>query len=1198
MLDLYRASAGSGKTYRLARTYIFYLISISDGGNAPRLRNKYELADAARHILAITFTNKATNEMQVRIINSLYNLAYGAPVVKTDDSGRQVVEDVEYMDDFRQTLRVSREKIAEACKIALASLLENYSDFRISTIDSFFQMVLRTFAYETNNHDTFQVELDSEYVSKVSVDATLDVIDDEEDPENDTIRFWVKLMMDRIDKGWNIFNSNLESKSQKNPYKTFVNDVKRLDNEEYKQIRDEEDKQIRDEVEAYLNKKPDLRSLYNDLKKKYEDDVKDAFKSMRKVCHDLYLNLPDAVKQNNGKDLKYIIERIARIGRHTGEFSNKKLIWNCRIKIAESYNPDFENRLDSAAQSAGYTSEQLKEILRPFIDAFENWFKLLSSPGFRLWKLYSTNLPAFALFDIVSKMRRDYLNEINAIELSETTMILNKVIGDSDTPFIYERIGTRLNHFLIDEFQDTSRMQWKNLSPLVRQSLSQSEAHGNLIIGDAKQSIYRFRNADPSLISEKVPQDFSDYVHIHGNDPSENTNYRSDLHVVQFNNSFFKFLAQALDNMAGQFESDHPGVKRRRFSTLYANVVQTPKKQKDRGYLDIRLVERSKKEEASDYALRQVPELIHQLLSRGYRQRDIALLVSRNNECESLINRFTIFNQEHPDLPPISFVSEQSLYISSSKAVSIIVGVLDNIARGSLPKIEHGDGKSFVKRPGKWCELSANFKYFRLNHPSASTAEALDEFLEQDMTFDALSDLLKNMQSLALPALVEAIASKFLTPDLRSEDAVYIAAFQDLVLEYCDGHPTDMRSFLEWWDRKRKKACIASPDDIDAVTVTTVHKSKGLQYECVILPFVDWDMTDKIERNKTEWRWVKPNTDIISHDSIEMPPYLPLAVSPDMEDTCHQDILYCFYDDVKMDYLNAAYVAFTRAKSELYVFAGIAPVKKDKNGSNTASTYCGVGCLIDLFLQNLINGVIPDSADIKLLSRDIVEKVVEDGLIQYIIGSLPERVERKTDDRSDKIVIGEYVSHESPGFLKTRLEDSPIHINASADSESDGESDSQSASEPEEDTDPRSEGNLMHALLEMVKHPADLSEAVKYLLFSGVITEEMAKQIESFLTRKLVDEPRPEVRRWFGEDVRVVNERPLLAFKSAFRRPDRLVFYPDGSVDVVDYKFGKVDTSGKYRRQVANYVRLLRKSGYTSVRGYLWYVKEDQIIPV
>ncbi len=1186
MLDLYRASAGSGKTYRLARTYIFYLISISDGGNAPRLRNKYELADAARHILAITFTNKATNEMQVRIINSLYNLAYGAPVVKTDDSGRQVLEDVEYMDDFRQTLGVSRDRIAEACKIALASLLENYSDFRISTIDSFFQMVLRTFAYETNNHDTFQVELDSEYVSKVSVDATLDVIDDEEDPENDTIRFWVKLMMDRIDKGWNIFSSSLDTSSA-NPYKEFVNDVKKLDNEEYKLVRDE--------VEAYLASNPDLRRLYDDLKKMYEDDVNEAYLEMRKICRNAYKALPVDFRESNGTHPKFIHLRLARLGGIEPYPKNKKLAWNGTLNNADYYNPQINDRIENSANRTGCSLELLEEILLPVQNAFDKWFGLLSSPGFRLWKLYSLNFPAFALFGIVSKMRRDYLNEINAIELSETTMILNKVIGDSDTPFIYERIGTRLNHFLIDEFQDTSRMQWQNLSPLVRQSLS--EAHGNLIIGDAKQSIYRFRNADPSLISEKVPQDFRDYVHIHGNDPSENTNYRSDLHVVQFNNSFFKFLAQALDDMAGRSEQVVPGVQRRRFSPLYANVVQTPKKQKDRGFIDIRLID-SKKNKADEYALSLVPELIHQLLRRGYRQRDIALLVSRNKECEWLIDRFTAFNQEHPDLPQISFVSEQSLYISSSKAVSIIVGVLDNIARGSLPKIEHGDGKSFVKRPGKWCELSANFKYFRLNHPSASTADALDEFLEQDMTFDALSDLLKNMQSLALPALVEAIASKFLTPDLRSEDAVYIAAFQDLVLEYCDGHPTDMRSFLEWWDRKRKKACIASPDDIDAVTVTTVHKSKGLQYECVILPFVDWDMTDKFERNKTEWRWVKPNTDIISHDSIEMPPYLPLAVSPDMEDTCHQDILYRFYDEVKMDYLNAAYVAFTRAKSELYVFAGIAPVKKDKNGSNTASTYCGVGCLIDLFLQNLINGVIPDSADIKLLSRDIVEKVVEDGLIQYIIGSLPERVERKTDARSDKIVIGEYVSHESPGFLKTRLEDSPIHINASTDSESDGESDSQSASEPEEDTDPRSEGNLMHALLEMVKHPADLSEAVKYLLFSGVITEEMAKQIESFLTRKLVDEPRPEVRRWFGEDVRVVNERPLLAFKSAFRRPDRLVFYPDGSVDVVDYKFGKVDTSGKYRRQVANYVRLLGKSGYTTVRGYLWYVKENQIIQV
>lgn len=1185
MLDLYRASAGSGKTYRLARTYIFYLISISDEDNAPRLRNHHELADAARHILAITFTNKATNEMQVRIINSLYNLAYGAPVVKTDDEGRQVSEDVEYMDDFCQTLGETREKIAEACKIALASLLENYSDFRISTIDSFFQLVLRTFAYETNNHDTFQVELDSEYVSKVSVDATLDVIDDEEDPENDNIRFWVKMMMDRANKGWNIFSSSLDSQSD-NPYKEFVNDVKKLDNEEYKLVRDE--------VEAYLASKPDLRRLYDDLKKMYEDDVKEAFKSMRKVCHDLYPNLPAAVLQNKGKDLKFIRERIARIGKHMSDLSGKKLVWDCKIKNAESYSFEFDERLDNAAESAGYTSDQLKEILLPAQNAFDKWFGLLSSPGFRLWKLYSLNLPAFALFGIVSQMRRDYLNEINAIELSETTMILNKVIGDSDTPFIYERIGTRLNHFLIDEFQDTSSMQWQNLSPLVSQSLS--EAHGNLIIGDAKQSIYRFRNADPSLISEKVPQDFEDYVRIHGNDPSENTNYRSDLHVVQFNNSFFKFLAQAIDDMAGSSEGVKPGVKRRRFSPLYANVVQTPKKQKDRGFIDIRLIECSNKGKADEYALRQVPELIHQLLRRGYRQRDIALLVSRNKECEWLIDSFTAFNQEHPDLPQISFVSEQSLYISSSKAVSIIVGVLDNIARGSLPKIEHGDGKSFVRNPGKWCELASNFKYYRINHPSASMAEALDDFLQQDMSFDALSELLKNMQSLALPALIEAIASKFLTSDLRREDAVYIAAFQDLVLEYCDGHPTDMRSFLDWWDRKKKKACIASPDDIDAVTVTTVHKSKGLQYECVIVPFVDWEMTDKFDQNKTEWRWVKPNTDSISHDSIKMPPYLPLAVTPDMEDTCHQDILYRFYDEVKMDYLNAAYVAFTRAKSELYIFSRKASAKKEKNGSESAPASRGVGFFIDMFLQQLIDGVIPESDDIKLLSKDIVHQEVEEGLIQYTVGSLPECVEVKNEDRSDKIVIEEYTSYQSPGFLKTRLEDSPIHIKSSTDP--DGESDSLSTSEPEEDTDPRSEGNLMHALLEMVKRPADLPDAVKYLLLSGVITREMATQIEIVLTDKLVKNPLPEVRRWFGEDVRVVNERPLLAYKSAFRRPDRLVFYPDGSVDVVDYKFGKVDTSGKYRRQVANYVRLLRKSGYTTVRGYLWYVKENQIIQV
>lgn len=1171
MLELYRASAGSGKTYTLARKYIWYFITVTPEGEATRLRTDAELADSARHILAVTFTNKATNEMQMRIVEALFRLATVPPVYRTEN-GRQVITGPDYMREFTDALGVSPRQIADIAGKALAVLLENYSDFNVSTIDSFFQLVLRTFAYESEINDSYQVELDGDYVSQVSVDATLEEVD--RDDIDSEAAFWVQTIMERTEQGkWNIFSNSTSvsgPSGSASPYADFVSSVRRLENEEYKLIRPE--------IERYLEATPDLRQLYLDLVERYEKPVRLAFADMRRAYGELYRVLPDELRKETGRSHRG--KMVSACKKVLSREKGKILVWN--------ENPESKKIPALSADDLGLKkmedwfreNREAEAVIRPraeaAIGAQEHWKALLCDPGFAHWRLYSVNLPYFALFGIVSRKRREYLDEINAVELAETSTILRGVIGDSDAPFVYERLGTKLNHFLIDEFQDTSRLQWDNLRPLVTESMSRN--NGNLVIGDAKQSIYRFRNADPSLITSVVPSTFGDAVETHGDDPSENTNYRSDLRVVQFNNSFFEYLARRLDEEAVR-RGDH----RMRFSTLYANVVQTPFRTAPQGYVELRLAGDSKSAYEA-VALGQTVRIVTELIGRGYLQREIAVLVRTNAEGENIIRTFVDYNASRADGgPEIRFVSEQSLKVASSRAVGIITGVLGNMARGSKPEINEGE-TARRRGVGKWSELMANFKYYSIGRMDIPVADRLDAFIREGARFDALTDLLSRMQSLALPALVEAIAAAFLPEDLRSSDAVYIAAFQDRVLEYCDGHPTDIASFLRWWERKASGASISSPEDTDAVQVVTVHKSKGLQYRCVIVPFAEWDMADTLPANREEWRWVEPQ--VISHDSIPLPPYIPVETSLHMAPTCHGPLLDEYYDMLKMDYLNSAYVALTRAERELYVLGvaakapAVVPVARGAKAGRGASATTFGNYLFD-FIEEVSCRTAEGPADPRL-AGDCVMRSDDTGLVVRIGEPRDDVAEgRKTAPHVE--TIEGYSAVSSPSFLKYRGEDMP----ASPDVPDEND-------EPDlELLDPRSEGNLKHAVLELVKIPSDLPAAVRHLQITGVIPPAMAPAILESLAGNL---KLPQAAHWFDGSARVITERPVLKRGHVSRRPDRVLEYPDGHAEVVDYKFGKIDRTGKYKRQISEYVSRLSETGrYTGVYGFIWYVKENYI---
>lgn len=1134
MLTLQRASAGSGKTYTLAGKYIWFYITIApesaDGGFEPRrLRTDAELRDSLSHILAVTFTNKATNEMQMRIIEKLNALAeYDATATKLPD----------YMEDFCEDLKVKPEAVSAVCKKALRLLLDNYSDFNVSTIDSFFQRVLRTFAYETDISDSYQVELDSDMLSEVGVNATLD---DVERGSNPTSTFWINEIVDNdSSNAWNIFQKKPKMgdvHSQNTTYGNLLESVKRLQNEEYKQIRKE--------VEDYFAQEHDYATLYQTLNKRYDGKLNKLFQKERNLAQELRNKLPDEILNLRGRAKFLFLKTASQIAFVTDP-----------DKIEFKYEDYTGLKTNKTAAPFFVRIPELATEILPLYDklheADEERVAFSSTPEYKLWQLYKVNLPFMGLLEAITKHRQEYLDENNSIELAETSSILSEIIGDDDAPFIYERLGMLLNHFLIDEFQDTSRMQWKNLLPLLSESMSRG--NDNLIIGDAKQSIYRFRNADSSLITTEVPRQFAGDLQKLGDDPKHNTNHRSERLVVEFNNSLFDYMVKEIPKT---FNPEWSG-KRLDFAGIYSNVVQTPSKKEEKGYVEARLFNMSKEK----FALRmqdEIPELVVSLLKRGHRLGDIAILVKAKAHATAIIDSLVDYNQHAEEGEPrIDFVSEDSLKLSEAPAVQLIESVLKAIAQGTNQ--EHPNEETRLKKGvGQWSDMECNFKFYTLGRDDRTTSALLDDFLSEEEHTNRINEMLANMQTTALPALVEAVVANFISDDLRRHDAVFIAAFQDLVMEYCESHPTDIGSFLTWWEIRRKSASIASPEGINAVQIMTIHKSKGLQFPCVIVPYNDWEFGDVIR--KTEWRWIHPVTDCFGDLPTEMPPYIPVAISENMKGTPYEDLLYKYLDAVKSDNLNAAYVAYTRAEEELYILALSNRTDPAVNPESGKISKCSIKSTIGDYIYDLHS-----------------DKVTEEGIIA--IGTQPAHVTPKEDKKSENILLQTYRSSNAPESLKCRLDSVPDVIDANSYDE-------------EEDRNPRSEGNIKHAILELTEREEDLRRAVSTIQMKGLMSSETAAKYYDDLKEALEF---VKARGWYDGTNRVITERPLLKQRSVPRRPDRIMIDDQGNATVVDYKFGKADRNSEYKKQVKRYVDMLQQTGnFRSVKGYIWYVNHSTV---
>ena len=1144
MLQLQRASAGSGKTYTLTKIYIRNFLA-KKVNNRYRLRTEPEMRAVHGRILAITFTNKATNEMKQRIVTALANLA---GLYSQDD------EKIDYLSDFIEEFSATKEQVQQAALLGLNILLHGYSDFQISTIDAFFQSILRTLAVETDRNESYQIELDDKYLSQVGVDMTLSEVNDNTGRKKSYAKFWIQsLILDmlRDGEGWNPFK-----KSKNGLYAELVNFTNLFHSEVFKE-------NVEAELMEYLTSDVDYMKVYSKLKKSHKDcheEYKEAYSESRTAILEMLKNEGCDFNSLNSKNYGGLWRRQSDSDFSDVPIGKVKFGFGKSIMSLEGVDEEDGVVLLKDYKEKADALQGLAYMLCDHRDLMLEW-EILD----RFWSATNGKLYYLGLIKSIKENIRQFREENNIIPLSETNRILQGIINEDDAPFIYERVGTYINYYLIDEFQDTSRLQWSNLCPLVSESLSHEEDYDNLIIGDVKQSIYRFRNAEPMLIQNDVPERFN--CEIRGESVDENTNWRSNREIVKFNNSFFHRIAHTLDCERGADKSDSTRLK---ISSLYSNAIQKIKNIDKPGYVEVNFMGHN----ANAYD--EMGDLVHRLLDKGYAQKDIAFLVSNGDHGVALIDALMAYNADEKNAgkTPISVISEESLKISSSSAVKLVVAVLQLIVKGNAKKGVKTDDRRNSKV--EMDEFISSYNYIYCNNPDLSATEIIERYFSDESNIN-VSDILKEVHTVALPALVENIIIKVVPEKLRQSDVAFLAAFQDEVLEYCQMYPADIASFVRWWnDTGAKKSSISSPEDTDAVQIMTIHKSKGLEFKCVIIPYADWSL----DVTKPSTIWVRPKLP----DNVEisgMPPYLPIGMNNALKDTLYNDDYEQEFDRIVVDQLNKTYVAFTRAVNELYIYA-----QSTKKAEST---------LIGDYLKRIV----PYMYDTKSLSSSEIEFTVKENdiiiddsgeLLTYRMGGVTPEDVKKFKDKSD----------ESESDDKEKIAD--YHVNTKTellvtDSEKDAEDDnevrSDNASE-KESKESRRRGRLLHSIMEQVIVADDLPAAIRRMKIAGRLKGNDADEVEAFLKAKMADE---KVAKWFDKDLDVITERTILCSDDKNRRPDRIVVSKEGDLEVIDYKFGEQLNDNYNTQQVRRYIKLLREikaedgsPKYRSVRGYLWYV--------
>lgn len=1081
MLKIYRASAGSGKTYKLALEYLKLLFASPAD-------------DAYRRILAVTFTNKATAEMKRRIVSRLFVLAHDA-------------EHSEYFGDLLSETGLSPEELQKKASDVLYSLLHDYSFFNIDTIDRFFQQTTRAFTREIGLQGGYNLELDNNRILSEAVDRMLFELDDARN--RDLLQWLLRFSEEKVEnaESWNIRG-----------------DIETLSGEIFK----ESYKRYGDELRAVMEDKKALREYMKELaalRFLFEKTLKEVGDSALEVMHRNNLS-PTDFKRKNTSPFRHFESWAAGIVKEpTATFM--KLLQSVDEWYTRNDDPEIISCIRNAADDG------LIQCVQNAVECF-GWY-----PEYLTAIETSRYFYTLGILSDIDRHVREYEQEHNLLLLSDTTELLHRIIDGSDTPFVYEKIGTRIDNLMIDEFQDTSNMQWANFEPLFRDSLDRGNS--NLIVGDVKQSIYRWRNSDWKLLSEGLNGSFDERQRT---DDFLDTNWRSSAEIINFNNSIFSQSAVILQNTLNERIEEvavSAGIDksyRHKIIDAYEDICQhiSPVNKDYHGHVELQFIDNDDDEIPwKQRVLDAIPTRLMSLQDQGIQLKDIVFLVRVKKEGQMIADKLLQCKAENTD-PRYRYdiISDEALYLGNAPVVKLIIGVL-----------------RFLQMPDS--DLNKALAAYELNaaRPGVTSSEALVSCfatIPGESLLDFLCDeeeTLSSIRTLPLFELCEKIISKC---SVRTEgDDVYVQAFQDMMLSYIDKHSADLASFLQWWDEWGKKKTISTPESQNAIRIMTIHQSKGLEFKAVLIPFCDWSIDN--DSKHTHILWCRPGK----------PPFNRLPLVPVRYDTRLGKTIYAgdyFREKMQsyIDNLNLAYVAFTRAKEELLLFT---PLPKNENNINSVSGLL-YRCVTRAFDKETVHDCVDLTAGFDPETK------------RYELG-LPHLTAPDKETEVEEMGMPVYKSYDFRERLQLRLYGKGYFG----------------------DRQERSYGTLMHEILSTIRYVADLDDALVPYILSGQVGKEQAGMLKSKIVAWIST---PEVVSWFSPDVKVLNEVEILRSDGIFYRPDRVVI-DNGKTDVIDYKFGNVERES-YKIQVSRYVSLIRGMGFSEVRGYIWYVEMNKIIQV
>jgi len=843
---VYRSSAGSGKTFSLVREYLKMV-----------LRHPVEF----RHILAITFTHKAANEMKERVMATLRDLATKAPDSLTGSSR-------EMLKSLILETELPADELSRRAGEVLSHILHRYSEFSIGTIDSFFHRIIRAFAYDFGLPVSFNVELESEELLTQAVDLMLEKAGSDKELTQLLVSFLESLMEE--DKGWNIDHLLVD----------FAGVL----------LDEEGETEVKKLASVTI---VDFQSIGKLLVARIRS-IEEQYKELGLKALDLIAGaaVPETSFYHGRTGIPGYFSYLAQ-GRMN------KLNPNSYVRTTlDKYLWVSQKATPEEIHAINMIKGELEQLCRQAVS-----LNATQKESYSLAKLLRKTIYPLAVLNEITRVLDDVKKQHNLVHISEFNRRIARIVLHEPVPFIYERLGERFHHVLIDEFQDTSRLQWLNFVPLMENALA--SGYFNLVVGDGKQAIYRWRNGEVTQFTSLPALPGSEENSLirqrqtlfvgYFNELFLDFNFRSLPGIVDFNNRFFRWLAQHLD----------PSLQ-----NVYDNLEQHPASGRMGGYIRLDIIAKDKKEPLyTEQTIIRIREIISRLLKEGYALADIAILCRKNKQAGRIARELI--------LSGINVISAESLLLSYSPEVRMIITLIrslfdpeNTILQASVLNCLHQSGR--LKE-----EMDDPHPLFLAIGESELPEDRFFEILKRNgLTVDK-----EELLGLPLYDLCETLIRLF---GFQTVADPYIQFFLDAVSRFLEKESQSAADFPDWWEQHQGELSIVVPEGVDAVRVMTIHKAKGLEFKVVILPYAD----ESLNRTSKNYLW------------IELPPgekiplktaFLPFEKA--LDETIFREEYRVEKAKSLLDIVNALYVAMTRPEEQLYILTVPPPAKSDELNS-------------------------------------------------------------------------------------------------------------------------------------------------------------------------------------------------------------------------------------------------------------------------